>query len=93
KSPQRESSRLPHPPISVAYRPRFQGGGNGVLFTPHLSLEMSLLENGDWQSSNCWLTLVLQLREAYHRLRESRQQVYQFLTRGWDEATHQKLRI
>jgi hypothetical protein len=49
-------------------------------------------ETGELQCSNRRITLVLNLREAYHRLRQSRRQVYEFLTRGWDEATHQKLR-
>ena len=37
------------------------------------------------------ITLVLNLKEAYNRLRQTRRQVYQFLTKGWDEALHQKL--
>ncbi|NBO63585.1 MAG: GNAT family N-acetyltransferase [Acidobacteria bacterium] len=50
-------------------------------------------DTGELHCPNRRITLVLNLREAYHRLRQSRRQVHEFLTRGWDEATHQKLRI
>ena len=50
-------------------------------------------ETGELTCPNRRITLVLNLREAYHQLRKSRRQVYEFLTRGWDEVTHKKLQI
>jgi ribosomal protein S18 acetylase RimI-like enzyme len=37
------------------------------------------------------ITLVLNLKEAYQRLRQTKRQVHAFLTRGWDEALHRRM--
>jgi hypothetical protein len=43
---------------------------------------------------NCRLrriTMLLNLREAYQRLRLSQSRFYRFLTEGWDDALHRRL--
>jgi len=37
------------------------------------------------------ITLVLNLKKAYRRLKETKNRLYCFLTDGWDEALHQQL--
>ncbi|MGO8942333.1 MAG: GNAT family N-acetyltransferase [Syntrophobacteraceae bacterium] len=37
------------------------------------------------------ITMLLNLREAYHRLRLNQSRFYRFLTEGWDDALHRQL--
>jgi hypothetical protein len=48
-------------------------------------------ETGELNCSLRRITMLLNLREAYQRLRLSESRFYRFLTEGWDDALHRRL--
>jgi hypothetical protein len=48
-------------------------------------------DTGELNSPYRRITLILDIKEAYQRLRQSKRQALGFLTRGWDDGLHRKL--
>lgn len=48
-------------------------------------------EVGELNCPNRRITMVLDLRSAYHRIRANRQWIYRYLTKDWDASLHDKL--
>lgn len=46
---------------------------------------------GELNCPNRRITMILDLKEAYHRLRVSHAWVFRLLTEGWDESWHQRM--
>lgn len=55
-------------------------------FTPVATHEV-----GEMNCANRRITLILNLREAYHRLAGRRNRVFRSITEGWDEQLHKRL--
>jgi len=50
-------------------------------------------EAGELDCPHRRITLVLNLKEAYQRLRQTKRKALGFLTRGWDEGIHRKMGV
>ncbi len=48
-------------------------------------------EVGELNCANRRITLILDLRQAYYRLKKSKNKIYRMLTEGWTEDMHQRL--
>ncbi len=47
---------------------------------------------GELNCPNRRITMILDLRSAYHRIRSQQKWIYRFLTKDWDTSLHEKLR-
>lgn len=47
---------------------------------------------GELNCPNRRITMILDLAAGYNRIRKSQRWIYRYLTEGWDESLHQKLR-
>ncbi len=46
---------------------------------------------GELNCPNRRITMVLDLKEAYHRIKTTQKWIYRYLTKDWDESLHEKL--
>jgi hypothetical protein len=46
---------------------------------------------GELNCPNRRITMVLDIHEAYNRIRTKQKWIFRFLTKGWDEDLHAKL--